>query len=297
MLNGILVVDKPKDFTSHDVIGKMRGILRMRQIGHAGTLDPIATGVLIVLLGKATRASDYLMAEQKEYVAKLVLGKTTDTQDITGNVLNESEVNVTKEQFVEAMNSFIGDIEQIPPMYSAIQIDGKRLYDLARKGIEVERKSRLINIAGIELLSNNGNEYEIKIACSKGTYIRTLCHDIGAKLGCGATMTELRRIKSGNFLVEKACTIDDIQNGRVLDFLIPTEQAFTSFAKVKLNEAGMKRALNGAFLDKSHISEGEIPEEGETVTVFTPEGQFMLLGVGGKLDKGGNCIFCKKSFM
>ncbi|MBE6988389.1 MAG: tRNA pseudouridine(55) synthase TruB [Ruminococcaceae bacterium] len=297
MLNGILVVDKPKDFTSHDVIGKMRGILKMRQIGHAGTLDPIATGVLIVLLGKATRASDYLMAEQKEYVAKLILGKTTDTQDITGNVLTESEVSVTEEQFIDAMNSFIGDIEQIPPMYSAIQIGGKRLYDLARKGIEVERKSRLINIAGIELLNHNGSEYEIKIACSKGTYIRTLCHDIGAKLGCGATMTELRRVKSGNFIVEKACTIDDIQNGRVLDFLIPTERAFETFNKVTLNEAGMKRALNGAFLDKSHISEGVIPEDGETVTVFTSDGKFMLLGMGGKLDKGGNCIFCKKSFM
>ncbi|MBQ6867787.1 MAG: tRNA pseudouridine(55) synthase TruB, partial [Clostridia bacterium] len=164
-------------------------------------------------------------------------------------------------------------------------------------GIEVERKSRLINIVGIELVSHNGNEYEIKIVCSKGTYIRTLCHDIGVKLGCGATMTELRRTKSGNFKVENACTIDDIQNGRVLDFLIPTERAFETFNKVTLNEAGMKRALNGAFLDKSHISEGEIPEDGEIVTVFTSGGKFMLLGMGGKLDKGGNCIFCKKSFM
>lgn len=296
MLNGILIVDKPKDFTSHDVIGKMRGILKMRQIGHAGTLDPIATGVLIVLLGKATRASDYLMAEQKEYIAKLVLGKTTDTQDITGNVLTESAVNVTEEQFIDAMNTFIGDIEQVPPMYSAIQIGGKRLYDLARKGIEVERKSRLINIADIELLSRRENEYEIKVVCSKGTYIRTLCHDIGEKLGCGATMTELRRVRSGNFTLSNSCTIDNIKNGDVDKYLIPTDKAFESFKKVVLNDAGFKRALNGAYLDESHIAKGALPSYGEQVAVYTPENRFMLLGAGGKLDKGGNCIFCKKSF-
>lgn len=296
MRNGILIVDKPKDFTSHDVIGKMRGILKMRQIGHAGTLDPMATGVLIVLLGKATRVSDYLMAEQKEYIAKMVLGKTTDTQDITGNVLTERKVGVTEEQFADAVKSFVGDIEQIPPMYSAIQIGGKRLYDLARKGIEVERKSRHINIAGIDIIGHDGDEYEIKVSCSKGTYIRTLCHDIGEKLGCGAVMSELRRIKSGSFTLADSCTLDDIQNGDIDKYLIPTDRAFDSFKKVTLNDAGFKRALNGAYLDKTHISEGMLPQEGEEVAVYTPDGQFMLLGAGGQLDKGGDCIFCKKSF-
>ena len=197
MYNGILIVDKPKDFTSHDVISKLRGILKMRHIGHAGTLDPMATGVLIVLLGKATRASDYLTAEEKVYEASFKLGITTDTQDITGTVIRENPADVSEEAVKECIKSFEGVQKQLPPMYSAVQVNGARLYDLARQGIEVERKAREIEIPSIEYLGRGEEgEYRIRVSCSKGTYIRTLCHDIGEKLGCGGTLTSLRRVKS-----------------------------------------------------------------------------------------------------
>lgn len=300
MDNGILIIDKPYGFTSHDVIGKLRGMYKMKQIGHAGTLDPIATGVLVVLLGNATKASDYLMSEEKEYIAGFKLGVITDTQDITGNVIKTCKANVSQYMLKECLKKFLGSQEQLPPMYSAIQKDGKRLYDLARKGIEVERNKRDITISSIEMLENTQeDEYSIRVCCSKGTYIRTLCNDIGERLGCGAVMTSLKRVRSGCFTAMCSYTLEHIQSN-IEDksrFLLPTEYAFKDYQKITLNDLGETRAKNGAFLDLSHIQSGSLPKEDQLVTVYSSSGVFLQLGVGGVLDKGGNCIFCKKSFV
>ena len=200
-MNGIILVDKPKDFTSFDVVAKMRGILKTRSIGHGGTLDPMATGVLPLFVGRATKCCDILPCQDKTYIAGLKLGIKTDTQDITGIVLEKREVNITKELFHKVVSSFVGEIDQIPPMYSAVKQDGKKLYELARKGITVERKPRKITIYEINILSEDfeKNEFILEVSCSKGTYIRTLCEDIGNSLGCGGTLFSLKRKKAAGF--------------------------------------------------------------------------------------------------
>ena len=195
-LNGILLIDKPQDWTSNDVVSKMRGILHERRIGHSGTLDPLATGLLVVFVGRATRAVEFAESDSKEYIAGLRLGVKTDTQDITGNVLSECECNVSETELLNALDGFKGDIEQIPPMYSAIKIGGKKLYELARKGEEVERKPRKINISKLDIIGEENGDYILDVACSKGTYIRTLCNDIGEALNCGGCMSSLRRVKA-----------------------------------------------------------------------------------------------------
>ncbi|MCL2589172.1 MAG: tRNA pseudouridine(55) synthase TruB, partial [Oscillospiraceae bacterium] len=192
-MTGILLVDKPTDWTSHDVVAKLRGLLRERRIGHAGTLDPMATGLLTIFVGRATRAVEFAEAEAKTYITRLRLGVTTDTQDITGRVLSECAADVLQAELEAILPQFLGEIQQIPPMYSAIKIDGQRLYKLARQGVEVARKARPVTIHKIEVLGQVDGDFELEITCSKGTYIRTLCHDIGAALGCGGTMAALRR--------------------------------------------------------------------------------------------------------
>ena len=199
-INGLIIIDKPSGFTSHDVVSKVRGILSYRKVGHTGTLDPEATGVLPICIGKGTKVSDMLMNSDKEYVAEVKLGVVTDTQDIFGEVIATSDAScVTLQNVEDAIRHFTGDIRQIPPMYSAIKINGQKMYDLARKGIEVERKPRNITVYSIELLNFEGDVFKIKVKCSKGTYIRTLCHDIGEYLGCGACMLSLRRTQSSAF--------------------------------------------------------------------------------------------------
>ena len=299
MANGILLIDKPQDFTSHDVVAKLRGILKMRQIGHAGTLDPMATGLLIVLVGKATGVSDYAMAQKKEYVARFKLGIMTDTLDITGGVTGKRPVTADRQQVEQALVSFLGRQLQKPPMYSAIQIGGKRLYDLARQGVEVEREAREITIDEIALTDAlPEQEYEIRVVCSKGTYIRTLCSDIGDKLGCGATMTGLRRVKSGNFTVSSAHTLEQVQAcENKQDLLLPLDTVFQTYPKVVTNAEGEKRARNGAILLPQHLADGELPRDNSLVCVYNSTGDFLWLGSGGQSEFAQQGIVCKKNFI
>ena len=203
-MDGIVIVDKPEGWTSQDVVSKLRGVFQTRRIGHGGTLDPMATGVLPVFVGRATRAVEFFEHAEKTYEAVLRLGLTTDTEDISGTVLSEKEVNISKEQFLSVLENFRGEIQQIPPMYSAIKINGQKLCDLARKGREVERKPRTITIHRLECLEFSGNTARLLVHCSKGTYIRTLCKDIGEALSCGGCMAALRRVSAGEYTIENA---------------------------------------------------------------------------------------------
>jgi len=215
-LNGILIVDKPEGWTSHDVVAKLRGALKMKRIGHGGTLDPMATGVLPIFIGLATKLSGTSTEANKEYIAGLRLGVVTDTQDITGQILSETNSTVTAAELAEILPRFTGTIQQIPPMYSAKKQGGKKLYELARKGIEVAREPRTITIHTLELLESpqsetqNSSDFILNVLCSKGTYVRTLCHDIGAALGTGGTMSSLRRTCSGEHKIEHAHTLENI---------------------------------------------------------------------------------------
>ena len=300
MYNGILVFDKPRDFTSHDAVAKLRGILRQRKIGHAGTLDPMATGVLVVLLGNATRASDYAAAQTKEYIAGLRLGTVTDTQDITGKVLEQREVNVTPEELEQTLRAFTGDISQLPPMFSAVSVGGVRLYKLARKGAEIEREARDIEIQDIEHLGSTDTDHSLRVVCSKGTYIRTLCHDIGQALSCGGCMSSLRRTAVGNFTVDKALSFEQVERlrdeGRLDEVILPTDSVFAHLPAVTLNAQGQKRAENGAFISAHELASGCIPADGELCRVYSVDGEFIMLGRGGQLDRGGEALFCHKTF-
>lgn len=212
-MDGIVNVYKECGFTSHDVVAKLRGIFHMKKIGHTGTLDPDAMGVLPVCVGKATKVCSLLTDQDKTYQAGVRLGVSTDTQDLTGTIINTCQVDVTEEQIREVLDKFVGEIQQIPPMYSAVKVNGKRMYELARQGKEVERKPRKITIHNIQIESMDllKNEFSIEVTCSKGTYIRTLCHDIGEQLGCGAAMKSLVRTRVGNFLLEEAQTLAEIE--------------------------------------------------------------------------------------
>lgn len=280
-LNGILLVDKPQEWTSNDVVSKLRGILHERRIGHSGTLDPLATGLLVVFVGRATRAVEFAEADSKEYIAGLRLGMATDTQDITGTVLSECECSVSKTELLGALNGFKGDITQIPPMYSAIKVGGRKLYELARKGEEVERKARNISISKLDIIGEESGDYILDVACSKGTYIRTLCNDIGESLGCGGCMSSLRRIKAGVFDVKDAHTLEDIQsatdNGTVSELIIPVDTLFANYPETKASAALEKKLRCGNIVD--------IEDTNGTYRVYSESGEFLLLGEvnGGKL--------------
>lgn len=210
-MTGILLVDKPTDWTSMDVCAHLRGVLHEKHVGHSGTLDPNATGLLVVLAGKATKAVKYIEADSKEYIAHLRLGIATDTQDIWGTVLEQKEQNVTQEELEAVLEQFRGNILQIPPMYSAIKIRGQKLYQIARRGGEVEREPRPITIEKLEIAGREKDDWILDIVCSKGTYVRSLCADIGAALGCGGCMSALRRIRAGQFCLEEAHTLEEIR--------------------------------------------------------------------------------------
>lgn len=301
MYNGILLLRKPQDFTSHDAVAKLRGIFRQRRIGHAGTLDPMAEGLLIVLLGSATRASDWAAGQDKEYLARLRLGIVTDTQDTTGTVLEEKPVCVTTQQLQAALREFTGRILQTPPMYSAVQVNGQRLYKLARKGVEVERERRAIEVAALTLQPRAADlpetDFDLRVVCSKGTYVRTLCHDIGEALGCGGCMAALTRTRCGNYELAQAHTFDELEQGRgELDrFVLPTETVFQSLPAVYTNEEGARRARNGAFLEQTSLESGVVPPVGEYCRVYA-DGAFVWLGESRELDRGGSAVFCKTSF-
>ena len=300
MYNGILLLNKEPGFTSHDAVAKLRGILRFRRIGHAGTLDPMAQGLLVMLLGKATRASEYASGAEKEYIADFILGVETDTQDTTGNVLAEAPVDVTENQLQQALSSFEGGYDQVPPMYSAIQKDGVRLYDLARKGKEVERESRFIALPLLELLSFDPPRGKLRVRCSKGTYIRTLCHDLGQRLGCGVAMSALTRVQAGDFSLEDALTLGEVEQlvkeGTLQQHILPADRLFASLPAVTLTEEGAKRARNGAHAAQKHLLSGAIPPVDSLCRVYTPEGEFLMTGKGGLLDMGPPAIFCHKIF-
>lgn len=272
-MNGIILVDKPCGWTSHDVVGKLRGILRERRIGHSGTLDPMATGLLVVFAGRATRAVEFAEADSKEYIAGLRLGVSTDTQDTTGNVLNTCETLPSKDELIAAANGFLGEISQIPPMYSAIKINGKKLYELARRGEIVERSPRKVTISKLELLGEDKCDYILDIHCSKGTYIRTLCSDIGDKLGCGGCMSSLRRVKAGVFSITQAYTMEQIQAaadlGGLDGIIIPVDTLFTDKPKLTVNEFEEKKLRNGNTI-KTKSADG-------TYRVYSESGEFLLL--------------------
>lgn len=248
-MNGIININKPKGITSFDVIRKLRRTLREKSIGHTGTLDPLATGVLVICVGGATRLAQDIEAQEKTYIANLDFGYRTDTLDVTGEVLDKKDfIPPSKEDFIEVCNSFLGDIEQIPPMYSAIKIDGQKLYDLARQGIEVERKPRPVTISEIKVISFTGTNAIIKCKVSKGTYIRTLIDDIGVKLGTFATMTELLRQEVGDYHINKSYSLEDIENmmneGN-LDFLSKVEDVFAYDNLIISDEREQKLLFNG----------------------------------------------------
>ena len=273
-MNGIILIDKPQGWTSHDVVGKLRGILHERRIGHSGTLDPLATGLLVVFIGRATRAVEFAEADRKEYIAGLRLGMSTDTQDITGRIISK-ETDIPDEPEVRiAIERFRGELEQIPPMYSAVKIGGKKLYELARKGESIERKPRHITIFGLEITGRSDNDYILDVVCSKGTYIRSLCRDIGAALGCGGCMSSLRRTKSGVFSVDNAYTIAEIQEaadrGEEEKLLLPIDTLFAGYTKLSVDADSEKKLKNGCIINTSS-PDGRF-------RVYSEDGEFLLLG-------------------
>ena len=278
MINCILNVYKEAGFTSHDVVAKLRGICRQKKIGHTGTLDPEAVGVLPVCLGSGTKLCDMLTDKSKEYEAVLLLGQVTDTQDVTGTVLEEHEVTVDEEQAVEAIRSFVGAYEQIPPMYSALKVNGKRLYELARAGKEVERKGRPVEIHSIEILSVSLPEITFRVACSKGTYIRTLCHDIGQKLGCGGTMKSLKRTRVGIFTIDGALKLSQLEElaaqGRLEEKVIPVEAMFTELPALTVKDAFARLIENGNAFYPGQAEESVRTPDGGQVRVYDRKGRF-----------------------
>ena len=263
MLNGVINIYKIKGFTSHDVVAKLRGIMKQKKIGHTGTLDPDATGVLPVCLGSATKLCDMLTDKEKEYIAKVQLGVTTDTQDMTGTVLSNKEVNLSEEEVIKAIESFAGPYEQVPPMYSALKVNGKKLYELAREGKEVERKARPVVIHYIEIMDIALPEITIRVGCSKGTYIRTLCHDLGQKLGCGAAMAALERTKSGQFSLDTAMTLAELEEKikeagehreeMLQSIVIPVDQMFSELPELRLLSEWERLVRNGNSFEEKNL--------------------------------------------
>ena len=275
MANGILVIDKSAGWTSQDVAAKLRGVFHERRVGHGGTLDPMATGVLPVFIGRATRAAEFLESAEKEYVAGLRLGVATDTQDTSGTVLETNSVCVTRAQLEAALRQFLGPIEQIPPMYSAIKINGQKLYELARRGQEVARRPRSITIHALELLEGEGADWTVRVRCSKGTYVRTLCHDLGRALGCGGCMSSLRRTRAGSFTLAQAVTMQ-----QVLDFaagqdpqqlLMPVDAVFAAHPPLIVTLGQAAKLKNGAQVKDWQFQPG-------TYRVYAEDGEFLLLG-------------------
>lgn len=278
-MNGIINIRKEKGFTSFDVVAKMRGILKIKKIGHTGTLDPDATGVLPVCIGKATKVCDLLTDKDKVYEAKLLLGQTTDTQDVTGTVLTEAPVTASEEQVRTCIHSFVGSYDQVPPMYSALKVNGQKLCDLARKGVEVERKARPVMIYSIDILDMSLPMVNMRVHCSKGTYIRTLCDDIGRKLGCGGCMAELVRTRVADFALEDAITLAELEQAvaenRWEMYVKPIDTVFQSLKSLTIYRDFCKLLYNG---NKLPIDCGDYSgdlDEGERIRVYDDKKQFV----------------------
>ena len=286
MINGIINVYKEKGYTSHDVVAKLRGILKQKKIGHTGTLDPDAEGVLPVCLGNATKLCDILTDRSKTYQAVLLLGTTTDTQDITGTVLSQRPVMAGEEEIRKAVLSFQGSYDQIPPMYSALKIGGKRLYELAREGIEVPREARKVEIHSIEIeeLDILTGQVTITVGCSKGTYIRTLCHDIGEQLGCGGCMKSLLRTRAGEFHISKSLKIneiaDKINEGNLDEYIKKADEMFAGYPGINVKQEFDKQLYNGNFLSANQIIQEDIDISAERIRVYDWQGNFVGLYEG-----------------
>lgn len=283
-MNGIIVINKPLGKTSHDMVYFMRRLTNIKKVGHTGTLDPGASGVLPMCIGNATKAADMLTLSDKRYTAELILGMTTDTQDAEGEVLTECAVNLTAEEIEAAIKSFVGEIEQTPPMYSAVKQNGKKLYELARKGIEVERKKRKVAIREINILKIDTENYRVKIdvVCSKGTYIRTLCEDIGARLGVGAYMNTLIRTRTGPFELADSYTVGELTemsaDGTLENALIPIDRMFEEYPAIRLNEKQTRSITNGIRMSYRG-------EENKSYRLYDENGGFLCISkcVEGKL--------------
>lgn len=280
-MDGVINVNKPKEMTSFDVVAILKKILNTKKVGHTGTLDPDATGVLPICIGKATKLVEYLTSDRKKYKAAVQLGITTDTQDISGNVIKSCFPCVSENELKAAISSFIGEIEQIPPMYSAVKIDGKKLYELAREGRTVERKPRQITIHKIDFLVYNekSSVFEMEVDCSKGTYIRTLANDIGEKLGCGAVISELERLSSGNFNIGESYTLEEIKKKvekEDYSFLIPLSEVMNEYGKIILAEKNSQRLQHGIPFNVAGL------KIGENYRVFDESGAFLAIARCGE---------------
>ena len=276
-MNGIVIVDKPQDWTSQDVTARLRRVFNTRRIGHGGTLDPMATGVLPVFVGRATRGVEFFEHAEKIYEATLRLGVMTDTEDITGTVLEQREVSISEDDFLRILPQFRGKIQQIPPMYSALKVNGKKLYELAREGIVIERKARPVTILNIEIKEINLPRVRMEVSCSKGTYIRTLCNDIGEKLAVGGCMKELLRTKVGRFVLEETLTLSDLQKlkeeGRLEEAVFPLEAVFAELPEIRATEEGLDKLLrNGNPFRYKGI---ETVSEGDAYRTYSMDGQFI----------------------
>lgn len=266
--NGIVLVDKPADWTSHDVVAKLRGILHERRVGHSGTLDPMATGLLTVFVGRATRAVQFAETHNKRYVASLRCGYSTDTQDTSGRVRAQTGISPTEAELTDVLPEFTGEISQIPPMYSAIKVSGKKLYELARKGETVERKPRTVNISELSLVGHDGDDFVLSVSCSKGTYIRTLCNDIGERLGCLACMSALRRTNAGPFDVRDAHTLSEIAEDPER-YIIPVDSLFSEHPAIELSAAQTAKLKCGNILNVS--------AKNGTYRVYGENGDFLAI--------------------
>jgi len=287
-MNGILCVNKPQDFTSFDVVAKLRGILGMKRLGHGGTLDPMATGVLPVFVGSATKACDIMPDNTKSYRAGFRLGAVSDTQDVWGELKELSDKAVSREDILSVLPEFTGRIMQLPPMYSAVQVNGKRLYDLARQGIEVERQPREIEVASLVLTDYDvrSRKGTVEIVCGKGTYIRTIINDIGEHLGCGGIMTSLVRTSSGGFTLEDCFTLDEIQQardeGRLEELIRPADRVFAELPAIRLGEAQTRMYRSGVKLDLERVR-GIVPRA-DTYRVYGSDGTFIGTAVTDRED-------------
>jgi len=286
--SGVLIVNKPQGVTSHDIVNRIRRLYSTKRVGHTGTLDPLATGVLVILVGRAAKAAEYLSADTKEYIATLRLGLTTDTEDVTGTVLSQSEDIPCYDDVVSVVKSFEGEIFQIPPMYSALKVDGQKLCDLARKGVTVERKARPITVFSIECTPTDvSTDYILKVKCSSGTYIRTLCADIGSKLGCGGVMATLCRSDAGGFSIDEAVTLEELEaleSNERFALLKPIENLFDDIPAIKLPAFYEKLSRNGCEIYQSKIRTS-LPISSR-VKLYGADGGFYALGEVREYEKG-----------
>lgn len=281
-MDGILNINKPTGMSSFDVVRKVKNIAKTKKVGHTGTLDPEASGVLPICIGRATKLVDYIMNDYKIYKAELKLGIITDTYDREGKILKTSEVNVSKEQIESVIKSFIGEIEQVPPMFSALKVNGQRLYSLARQGIEIERKARKINIYSINILDINTPNITFEVKCSKGTYIRSLCYDIGEKLECGGAMWNLQRIQTGTFNILDSVELEELNSDNIVNYLIPMDKALDEYPRLNLDEKYEKLLFNGVTIKDYSVLKNI--EKDRLYRVYVKCDEF--IGIGLKSDFG-----------